>query len=135
MDGEFLLPGESIRAQGDLPNGCYLLRKGVSISNCVYRAGTVVELVDGAWFLHETLKERTRLSLNAELVCRTSYDGVSLHELECTDHGVLFSSPVLSDSPPVTVDPIMVHLLIQRGESRVCIKFGHCFLPLELFDW
>jgi hypothetical protein len=30
---------------------------------------------------------------------------------------------------------LVVHLSLQKGEGRVCVKFGHCFLPLELFNW
>jgi hypothetical protein len=42
---------------------------------------------------------------------------------------------VLSEVPSERIDPMLVHLAIANGEGRVCVKFGHCFLPLELFNW
>jgi hypothetical protein len=42
---------------------------------------------------------------------------------------------VLSEVPCERIDPMLVHLVIANGEGRVCVKFGHCFLPLELFNW
>jgi hypothetical protein len=69
------------------------------------------------------------------MVCRTCYDGVALYEITHPKHGHLFARPVLSERTPERIDPMVVHLSLQPGEGRVCVKFGQCYLPLELFDW
>ena len=122
-------------AQSALENGWYLLRKNLRSSTRVYRAGSLLEHIDGDWFLRGELDDEENLSLNAEMVCKTFYHGISLYEIECTDRGAFLARPVLSNLPFERVDPVMVHLSLLTGEGRVCVKFGHCFLPLELFNW
>lgn len=116
-------------------NGWYLLRAGIAVRNVHYRAGTPVEHVDGEWFLQGPLDQREKVSLRDEMVCRTHYDGVSLCELERVENGELLARPVLSTLSPLTVDPQVVQFPLRVGESRVCVRFGHCFLPLEFFNW
>ena len=121
--------------QSALENGWYLLRRKLWSPNRIYRAGSLLEHTDGEWFLRGELDDEENLSLTSEMVCRTSYDGISLYEIECTDRGAFLARPVLSDLPFERVDPVMVNLSLLAGEGRVCVKFGHCFLPLELFNW
>jgi hypothetical protein len=118
-----------------LENGWYLLRKNLRCSDRVHRAGSLLEHIDGEWFLRGPVDDEENLSLTAEMVCRTSYHGISLYEVECTERGALFARPVLSELPFERVDPVVVHLSLLTGDGQVCVKFGHCFLPLELFNW
>jgi hypothetical protein len=101
----------------------------------MYRAGTPVGYLDGAWFLEDLRDGEKEVSLKPPMICRTYYHGVSLYVLEYTGEGVFSARPVLSELPAVRVDPMLVHLSLKSDEGRVCIKFGHCFLPLELFNW
>lgn len=116
-------------------NGWYLLRKNHIVADRVYRAGTLVEHLRGEWFLRDAREDGTKLVLDSGSVCRTFYQGVSLYEIECTNRGVFYAKPVLSDTPFSKVDARVVHAPIESGDSRVCIKFGYCFLPLEFFNW
>lgn len=104
-----------------------------------YRAGTLVEYLDSGWFIQRPDEGRERLSLSSVDVCRTHYEGVSLYEIECVEHEGALARPVLSTLTPTKIDPMMVQIPLQIplrvGESRVCVRFGHCFLPLEFFNW
>lgn len=135
MDTAFFDTNGSSNFRSAIENGWYLLRRNLVTSNRAYRAGTLVEYIDGEWFLREARGHEDSLSLAADMVCRTFYHGISLYEIECTDRGTIFARPVLSDLPFERVDPVMAHLSLVAGEGRVCVKFGHCFLPLELFNW
>lgn len=135
MDTPSLLSEGANKRAIALEDGWYLLRRSVLLSNRIYRAGTLVEYRSGAWFLRDSSHGEKNISLTPEMVCRTFYHGVSLYQLECTGRGVIFARPVLSEQQSERVDPMLVHLAIQSGEGRVCVKFGHCFLPLELFKW
>jgi hypothetical protein len=135
MDAASSLPHTLIEGEALLENGWYLLRRKLFLADRVCRAGSLVELVDGEWFLEENRECGATISLAPASVCRTFYHGVSLYELECTASGVLYARPVLSEVPSRKIDSMMVHFPIQRGDGVVCIKFGHCFLPLELFNW
>lgn len=116
-------------------DGWYLLRSNLSLNDQIYRAGTLVEHVEGGWFVQGPLGERERLSLSHVDVCRTHYEGVSLFEIECTEHEGVLARPVLSTLSATKIDPMMVRVPLRVGESRVCVRFGHCFLPLEFFNW
>lgn len=135
METESLAPKDSKHPNPVLEDGWYLLRENFSLSNRTYRAGTLVEHLRGEWFLKERRDGDVPLALTPEMVCRPFYHGVSLYEIHCTGRGSIFARPVLSEVPSERIDPMVVHLSLQRGEARVCVKFGHCFLPLELFNW
>ena len=135
MDIASLISEKSSQGFSRLENGWYLLRRNAPLSARTYRAGTLVEYRDGEWFLAERHADEVALSLTPEMVCRTFYHGVSLYELECDGRGNFFARPVLSDLPSFKVDSMLVHLSLESGDARVCVKFGHCFLPLELFNW
>ncbi len=115
--------------------GWYLLRSNLSHNKHMYRAGTLVEYLEGGWFVQGPLEEREQLSLSSVNVCRTHYEGVSLYEIECIEHEGVLTRPVLSTLSLTKVDPMMVQVPLRVGESRVCVRFGHCFLPLEFFNW
>ena len=135
MDTASLVSKGAKSVQNALENGWYLLRRNMQCSHRVYRAGSLIEYIDGKWFVREERAKQDSLALTAEMVCRPSYHGVSLYEIECTKPGAFFARPVLSNQPLERIDPVMVHLSLPTGEGRVCVKFGHCFLPLELFNW
>jgi len=135
MDTESVAPKESKHPNPVFEEGWYLLRENLFLSNRTYRAGALVEHLGGKWFLKEGRERNNHLPLAPEMVCRPFYHGVSLYEIHCTDRGAIFARPVLSEVPSERIDPLVVHLSLQKGEGRVCVKFGHCFLPLELFNW
>lgn len=135
MGTESLPPDESRIVDPSFENGWYLLRRDLLLSSCVYRAGTLVEHFDGAWFVNEERESEATIALSSEMVCKPFYQGVSLYEIHCTGRGALLGRPVLSELPSEKIDPMLVHVPIPNGEGRVCVKFGHCYLPLELFHW
>lgn len=117
-------------------DGWYLLRRGASFNQFQYRAGALVERVGGAWYVEAgTLGEKKELRLAPWMVCEVSYDGVSLYVVECDAKKVLHVGPVLGSLPLERVDPMLVAINLQPGESCVCARFGRCFLPLEFFGW
>jgi len=118
-----------------LEDGWYLLRENLLLSGRAYRAGTLVEYLHGDWTLKEGQGADKALPLTPDMVCRPFYHGVSLYEVQRATAGAFFARPVLSEVPCERIDPMLVHLVIANGEGRVCVKFGHCFLPLELFNW
>lgn len=130
------VPSESISTQplveGD---GWYLLRSNLSHNGQMYRAGTLVEYLEGGWFVQGLDGGREQLSLSSVDVCRTHYEGVSVYVIECTENEGVLARPVTSTVSPTKVDPMMVQVSLRVGESRLCVRFGHCFLPLEFFNW
>lgn len=121
-------------------DGWYFLRRDVPLYGKQYRAGTLVELQHGEWFVHESAgngkdSARRLIPIDSSLVCRTSYGGVSLYEIWRGGEGLVYARPVLSDASPQSVDPMAVNVNLPSGQSRVCVRFGRCFLPLEFFNW
>ena len=135
MATSFSHPDTSSALGSAVENGWYLLRRNIFLDNRIYKAGTLVEHIDGEWFLQEKREGAITLDLTSQMMCRTYYHGVSLYLMECTWTGTLYARPALSEMPSVKVDPMVAQISLQNGESRVCVKFGHCFLPLELFNW
>lgn len=135
MNTAATLPFESSTTRPVAENGWYLLRRNVFLSDRLFRAGTLVEHVDGEWFLRVAEHDALKLVLAPELVCKTHYHGVFLYEVECKGGDAIYARPVLSDTPAIKVEPSMVHISLTAGGSRVCVKFGRCFLSLELFNW
>lgn len=124
----------------DCDDGWYLLRRDVSLCGKQYRAGTLIEHLHGEWFVQEGRAAgadpaRRTLSLDVSMVCNTSYGSVSLYEIWRMRDGLVYARPVLSDVYPQSVDPIALTVVLAAGQSRVCVRFGRCFLPLELFNW
>ena len=124
----------------DSDDGWYLLRSDVSLSGKQYRAGTLVEHLNGLWCVSEWRAAgadpaRRSLPLDVSMVCNTSYGSVSLYEIWRRRDGVVYARPVLSDVYPQSVDPMALTVVLAAGQSRVCVRFGRCFLPLELFNW
>ena len=115
--------------------GWYLLRANIFHKNKTYRAGTLVEHLNGEWFLQDSLGHREEIPLSLDDVCRTHYEGVSLYEIECVGGEGFVVRPVLSTLSYSKVDPMVVQVPLRVGESRVCVRFGLCFLPLEFFNW
>jgi len=117
-------------------DGWYLLRRGVSFDRQHYPAGAIIERVHGDWCVHEgAFGAKRALELEPWMVCDVSYDGVSLFVVECDAKNVLSARAVLSSSEGERVDPLLVSVTLQPGESCVCARFGRCFLPLEFFGW
>lgn len=117
--------------------GWYFLRRNVSVQGKRYPAGTLVEHVLGEWFVHIEggALVRRSLPIDASMVCRTSYGGVSLFEVWRVGEGLVYARPVLSDVTPQSVDPMTLNVALASGQSCVCVQFGRCFLPLEFFNW
>ncbi|MEY4669211.1 MAG: hypothetical protein RL518_1910 [Pseudomonadota bacterium] len=135
MDTVKLPSKRSCGTDNALENGWYLLRKNLLLDNRTYRAGTIVEHIDGRWFTRDKREEDGGLSLTPAMVCHAHYAGVSLYHIECNGDGSLYAKPVLSDGCASKVDPMVVQIPLRKGEAQVCVKFGQCFLPLELFNW
>lgn len=124
----------------DCDDGWYLLRRDASLCGKQYRAGTLVEHLNGSWCVWEWRAAgedpaRRTLPLDVSMICNTSYGSVSLYEIWRRSDGEVYARPVLSDVYPQSVDPIALTVVLAAGESRVCVRFGRCFLPLELFNW
>ncbi len=121
------------RQKGD---GWYLLRRGTRILGHSYPAGSVVERVNGSWYIHEGEdRDQQALPLDSSMVCEVSYDGVSLFVVERDSETLLHARPVSSPMTWVRIDPMLITMNIQPGDSHICARFGRCFLPLEFFGW
>jgi hypothetical protein len=120
--------------------GWYFLRRDVSIRGNRYRAGTLVEHLHGEWFVQNAACDtavpvRCAVVIDASMICRTSYGSVALYEVWRVRDDLVYARPVLSHVSPQSVDPMMLNVVLASGQSRVCVRFGRCFLPLELFNW
>lgn len=120
--------------------GWYLLRRDITSGGKRYRAGTLVEYLRGEWFVQSGACNtpdpvRRAVFIDPSMVCRTSYGSVCLYEVWRVREGLIYARPVLSDAFPQSVDPMEFTVVLAAGQSRVCVRFGRCFLSLELFNW
>ena len=121
-------------------DGWYFLRRDVSIRGKRYRAGTLVEHVHGEWFVQSAASDAAGFEgcaglIDASMVCKTSYGDVSLYEVWRVRDDLVYARPVLSDVSPQSVDPMTLNVALASGQSRICVRFGRCFLPPEFFNW
>ena len=129
MITESLLSGASEYKQKLYGPSSYVLRQGFDAGGRYIRAGTSVQVRRGRFYLPVDLVGE--FEIEPKSVCRILTSGPPLFDISCSENNLLIARPVNWRGDSFHVADTLVESRPSRGESRLFMRFGRIFFPVE----
>lgn len=114
----------------------FLLRRAVCVNGTTFLAGSLVEYCGGRSYLYDTgLTHKSPCDLPLEVLYRLGVHEQTLYQVIRHIDGSALARRVLSTEDSFEITAEMLCPPVKPGDSRVCVRFGSCFLPIEFFNW